>query len=365
MARMMEEMLDQPRVLADVRKYYTSPGAIPFQELRRLVTHWPPTVVFTGMGSSLFAAYPAQAFLTSVGIRALAWETAELLHHHLKILKPDTLLVVVSQSGETVEVTRLLESLPKGAGVVGVANVESSTLGRRAGLLLPMLAGRQESVSTRTYTASVAVLMYLAFAIAREPQRALTETLVQAIEAEEQLLEHRKELTVATAEFFGLPPYVLLMSRGADLSTAYQGALMFKEVVRMAAEPMSAAQFRHGPIEIIHPSHRYVIIARRGPAPHGRERSAARGASRRAGPGQFLLGLAQDIRAHGGRVLLLTDIAGKRQPDMRVLKVEPLGLGLGTLVDSVYIQLLVHELALRAGLEPGKFWIAQDVTREE
>ncbi|PYV33068.1 MAG: hypothetical protein DMG22_11330 [Acidobacteria bacterium] len=356
MTPMMEEVLDQPRALADVRKYYTSPGAIPFSTLRRVVTHWPPTVVFTGMGSSLFAAYPAQAFLTSVGIRALVWETAELLHHHLRILKPDTLLVIVSQSGETVEVTRLLEHLPKRVGVLGVVNVESSTLGRRANVLLPMLAGRQKSVSTRTYTTSVAVLMYLAFAIARQRHRPLTETLVQAIEAEEQVLEHRKEVTDATAEYFGLPPYLSLMSRGADLSTAYQGALMFKEVVRMAAEPMSAAQFRHGPIEIIHPAHRYIIIARRGPAQRP---------SRRAGPGKFLERLAEDIRAHGGRVLLLTDIAGKRKPSMRVLKVEPLGLGLGTLVDSVYIQLLVHELALRAGLEPGKFWIAQDVTREE
>jgi len=228
-----------------------------------------------------------------------------------------------------------------------------------------MLAGRQKSVSTRTYTTSVAALMYLAFAIARERHRPLTETLVQAIEAEEQVLEHRKEVTDATAEFLGLPPYVSLMSRGADLSTAYQGALMFKEVARMAAEPMSAAQFRHGPIEIIHPSHRYIIIARRGPAPKGRGQGPAQRPSRRAGPGKFLERLAEDIRAHGGRVLLLTDIAGKRESSMRALKVEPLGLGLGTLVDSVYIQLLVHELALRAGLEPGKFWIAQDVTREE
>jgi glutamine---fructose-6-phosphate transaminase (isomerizing) len=365
MTPMMEEVFDQPRALADVRKYYTSPGAIPFSSLQHAVTHWPPTVVFTGMGSSLFAAYPAQAFLTSVGVRALVWETAELLHHHLRILKPDTLLVVVSQSGETVEVTRLLENLPKRAGLVGVVNVESSALGRRVDLLLPMLAGRQRSVSTRTYTTSVAVLMYLAFAIAREPHRPLTEILVQAIEAEEQVLEHRKELTVPTAEFFGLPPYVSLMSRGADLSTAYQGALMFKEVVRLAAEPMSAAQFRHGPIEIIQPAHRYIIIARRGPAPHGRGRGPARVSARRADPGQFLVRLAGDIRAHGGRVLLVTDIAGKHEPDMRVIKVEPIGLGLGTLVDSVYIQLLVHELALRAGLEPGKFWIAQDVTREE
>ena len=75
--------------------------------------------------------------------------------------------------------------------------------------------------------------------------------------------------------------------------------------------------------------------------------------------------LADDIRAHGGRVLLFTDIAGKVGPELSLVRVEPLRLGLGTLVDSVYLQLLVHELALRAGLEPGKFWIAQDVTREE
>ncbi len=364
MTRMMEEVLEQPRALADVRKYYTSPGAIPFKKLKGLVTHWPPTVVFTGMGSSLYAAYPAQAYLTACGIRALAWETAELLHHHLRILKPDTLLVAVSQSGETIEITRLLAKLPKGTGVAGVVNVEGSTLGRRADLLLPMLARQQKSVSTRTYTTSVAVLMYLALAIAREEHRPLTETLVRAIEAQQHLLERREEFTGPTAEFFGQPPYVLLMSRGADLATVFQGALMFKEVVRVAAEPMSAAQFRHGPIEIIHPSHRYVVIAREGRVPSGTRRGA-KTPSHRTGTGRLLVKLAEDIRAHGGRVLLFTDIAGALEPDMVVVRVEPLCFGLGTLVDSVYLQLLVHELALRAGLEPGKFWIAQDVTREE
>ena len=63
---MISEVSQQPTVLAGVRKYYASLGAIPIKTIHRLVTHWPPTVVFTGMGSSLFAAYPAQAFLTFV-----------------------------------------------------------------------------------------------------------------------------------------------------------------------------------------------------------------------------------------------------------------------------------------------------------
>jgi len=86
---------------------------------------------------------------------------------------------------------------------------------------------------------------------------------------------------------------------------------------------------------------------------------------RRSKTGQFLLKLAEDIRGHGGRVLLLTDMACEARTNLRLLQVDPQRLGLGTLVDVLYIQLLSHELALRAGLEPGKFWIAEEVTTEE
>lgn len=353
MTSMMEEIIQQPAALAGVRKFYTSPGAIPTNALRKLVARWPPTVVFTGMGASLFAAYPAQAYLTSLGIRALLWETAELLHHHLKTLHPDTLLVAVSQSGETVEIIRLLDSLPKKMRVVGVPNVEASTLARRATLPLPMLAGSQATVSTKTYTCSVAVLMYLAFSIARQTQRSLTETIMRAIEAQERILDDGRAQTLATLEFFNDPPYVALMSRGADMASVYQGALLFKEVARLAAEPISAAQFRHGPIEIINPAHRYIIFARQGLHP------------RAAKTAQLLLGLARDIHAHAGLVLLISDQNFDVVSNMRVIQAGPFRWGLGTLVDVLYIQLLVHELALRAGRDPGKFLIAQGVTRAE
>jgi len=347
MTTMMDEVAGQPAALRNLRKYYASPGALSRKALRKLVGHWPPTVVFTGMGSSLFAAYPAQAFLTGQGIRALAWETAELVHHHLKILKPDSLLVVVSQSGETAEVLHLLESLPKPLRVVAVVNVEASRLARRADLVLPMMAGRQESVSTRTYMCSVAALMYLAFAIAAKHHRPLTSMLRRAIEAQERVLDRRLIVMPPTVEFFGEPPYIALMSRGPNLASVYQGAQMFKEVARLAAEPISAAQFRHGPIEIVDPAHRYIIFARQGKT------------------ARLLLKLAKDICSHGGRVLLLTDLPFQDLTNIRLIEVEPLGLGLGTVVDILHIQLLVHALALRGNLESGEFWIAERVTREE
>lgn len=362
MNTMMDEVLEQPSLLAGLRKYYESPGAISGKALRKLAARWPPTVVFTGMGSSLYAAYPAQAYLNARGIRAVAWETAELVHHHLRFLGPDTLLVAVSQSGETIEIRQLLKQLPPKMGVAAVVNVEASTLARRSTLLLPMMAGGQESVSTKTYVCSVAVLMYLAFAIAEEPHRHLTQALLRAVEAEEQILENHDVTTPPTVEFFNHPTYVSLMSRGPDLSSAYQGAMMLKEVARVAAEPTSAAQFRHGPIEIVNPNHRYVIFARHcdlSAAVTPRKRSPA------ATTGQLLLKLARDIQHHGGRVLLLTDLPFTSLPNVRAIVVESMPLGLGTLIDSLYIQLLAHELAVRAGLEPGKFWIAEGVTTEE
>ena len=347
MTDLLEEISQQPAALSGLRKFYASPGAIPAKGLRSLTANWPPTVVFTGMGSSLFAAYPAQAYLTEQGVRALVWETAELVHHHLKVLRPDTLLVVVSQSGETAEVVRLLRGLPAEARVLAVTNVEASPLAKCANLLLPMMAGAQAAVSTKTYTCSVAVLMYLALAIAGHAPGPLTQEVMRAVEAQENILERREVLMPPIVEFFNRPPYVALMSRGADLATAYQGALMLKEVARLAAEPISAAQFRHGPMEIIQPNHRYILFARQGKT------------------GKLLLKLARDIRESSGRVLLFTDMPFDDPMNVRLIRVEPLRLGLGTLVDSVYVQLLAYDAALRAGLEPGKFEIAENVTREE
>jgi len=339
----MEEITQQPTVLSGLRKFYTSPGAIPSKALREMVNRWPPTVVFTGMGSSMYAAYPAQAYLNSLGIRALIWETGELVDHLRKFHGTDILLVVVSQSGETAEVLRLLDAFPRKEGLVAVCNMEGSSLARRANLLLPMMAGRSAPVGTKTYACATAVLMYLAVAIARKPAQPVTQALMHAIEAQEKILDRQEELTFPTVEYFNKPHYLVLLSRGAELASVYQGALLFKEVAKMGAEPMSAAQFRRGPMEIIDPAHRYIIFARQ------REFGPKRQAD------TTLFKLAKDIGKHGGRVLLYADVPFADVTNVRHVPVEPVRLGLGTLIDSVHIQLLVHELALRAGLEPGSF----------
>ncbi len=336
MTRWTEQIYQQPADLLALRKFYCCPGILTTKRFRKLVADWPPTVVLTGMGSSLCAAYPAQAYLSAAGMRSVVWETAELLHHHMGFLRPDTLLVVISQSGETDEVLRLLDRLSAKTGLVAVSAVEQSTLARRAKVLLPLMAGTPKMVSTKTYQCAVAVLMYLAFALARRNPRPLTQALKEAIEEQEDILERQELLIPPMVEFFDDPPYVALVGHGADLATIHQGALLLKEMAHVSAEPISAGQFRHGPIEIVNPAHRYVVVARQ---------------SRTAKP---LLQLSDDLRRRGGRVLLFTDQMFDYITNVKLVQVKSLRLGLGTLIDTLYIQLLAQALARRAGLESGE-----------
>jgi hypothetical protein len=81
--------------------------------------------------------------------------------------------------------------------------------------------------------------------------------------------------------------------------------------------------------------------------------------------GNLLLKLARDISKANGRVLLFTDMPFNDPMNIRLVPSVSLRLGLGTLVDSVYMQLLAYQSALRAGLKPGHFEIVDGVTREE
>src|SRR6266545_709059 len=107
----LQEILEQPQALRTTMKHW-SEGAEEARVREKLGKVRPPLVVFTGMGSSLNACLPACTYLNQRGIAAAALESAELLYYHPALYAPENLLIVVSQSGESVEPVRLMEALP-------------------------------------------------------------------------------------------------------------------------------------------------------------------------------------------------------------------------------------------------------------
>ena len=133
-------------------------------------------VVLSGMGASFFGCIGFQYALAALGIHAVALETGELLYFLKPLIDRDTAVVLVSRSGESIEVTKLLDDLRAlGAAVIGIVNVAESALARAADVTILMGSAADQMVAVQTYTGTLATLGLLDGAMASELEPAKTE----------------------------------------------------------------------------------------------------------------------------------------------------------------------------------------------
>ncbi|MBI3694817.1 MAG: SIS domain-containing protein [Acidobacteria bacterium] len=317
-----EHILAQPMrlrsLIAGLRRA-NHPLRAPLPERRKLL--------LTGMGSSLFACYPAYLRLAREGTLVTLWETAELLHFALEAIDPETMVVAVSQSGETAEIRALLERLPPSQPVVGVTNHPESALGRRADVTLELGADRAPYASAQTFVNSVALLLALARRQALDSFLAAAEGAADALARALGDWFNGAEVTLEPGG------HVVFLSRGPGLAAARQAALMFHEVAARGAAAMSAAAFRHGPLEMAGPGLQAVVLMPPGPT------------------GSLVENLAVELERHRSRVI--------RVP------APPVDVDLALIVQIAAPQALACREALRVGREPGVFLQAESVTRTE
>jgi glucosamine--fructose-6-phosphate aminotransferase (isomerizing) len=298
------------------------------------------------MASSYFALHPACIHLNERGVPAFMLETSELLHYHRDLISGRTFVVLVSQSGETVEGVRLLDAIHGQAAVMSITNEEASSIARRSDLSLPLLAGREEGPASKSYTASLAVTLLWALTLTTGIDPQMVRGLRAAIDAMEGHLREWEEHTARLSAFLQDSERLALLARGPSLASAAAGALILKEVAKVQGEAMSAGQFRHGPLEIAGPGFAAVIFAMRGKTQ------------------ELNLRLAHDVARFGGKAVVIGDVA---LPEERVfhLALPTLDELYAPLAEIAPLQLLARRLALDKGLTPGRFERAGKVTRAE
>ena len=169
----LQNILEQPAALQRWLDSTDSVDYAAFQHIRAQLSSGKfQRVILTGMGSSYHASHSILLPLLNQGIPALLLETSELLHYAPTLCAPGSLLVVVSQSGRSAEVVRLLEQVQPGTTVIGVTNTADSPLARHAQVLLHLHAGDEFSVSCKTYLNTLAALVFLAELLSTaDPQR--------------------------------------------------------------------------------------------------------------------------------------------------------------------------------------------------
>jgi len=341
----LDEILEQPAVLRRCLDFYSSEEPHLRRALRLPARS---SIIFTGMGASLHAALPAVYYLNARGLEARLVDTAELLYYQLPLLSRCDCLVIVSQSGETVEIVRLLKRLRRRRPrLVAITNNPRSVLGRRADFVFPLHAGTQRFASTKTYSASLLAALLLAALWAEGAMSRLLTGLAAHFSAYEGLMEAGRRLAPRLVTAVGRTRPAVLLGRGPSLASALQGALLFKEVCARPAEGMTSPQFRHGPLELLARPLSVLLFAPPDSTLPLNRRLRAELLRRRAN--------VIWISAHpdSGRTVVPAPL-----PRLSVPALTPL-------FEIVPVQFLTRELALRQGRQPGRLRIASPVTRRE
>lgn len=337
----LRDILDQPQALETTLEDFHSNATL-FDQIDKFQQQAHVGVVLTGMGSSLHSLYPLELKLIDQGERVTRVDMSELIHSMPSLLTGDTIIVAVSQSGQSAEVVRLLEMNNQRARVIAVTNTADSLLASQADLLMLTRCGEEFSVSTKTYLGTLAALEVLGCAWCGES----SDTLYRELEEGPSLVASylsawREHVDSLSCEMKNIGQ-LFIVGRGRSLAACETGALITKESTRSTAEGMSSAAFRHGPMEMTGPETMVLVM-------EGESNLRALNSK-----------LVRDILHSEGRAELIGPNAG-----IGALRIPECPARLQPIVEILPIEILTLALAANAGFEAGRFIHATKVTTEE
>jgi glucosamine--fructose-6-phosphate aminotransferase (isomerizing) len=228
-------------------------------------------VILTAQGTALHAAMIGEYLLEDLAKIPAECEYASEFRYRNPIIEDGTVLIAVSQSGETADTLAALhEAKDRGALTLGVINVVGSTISRETHAGVYLRVGPEIGVaSTKAFTGQVAALTMIALFMARrrmmspEASARLMAELSQVPDKIERCLEFDEQIKKVTEKYVHRENW-LFLGRGYNYPTALEGALKLKEISYIHAEGMPAAEMKHGPIALIDAGMPVVFIANKG-----------------------------------------------------------------------------------------------------
>ncbi|HHH35767.1 MAG TPA: glutamine--fructose-6-phosphate transaminase (isomerizing), partial [Gammaproteobacteria bacterium] len=294
-------------------------------------------------GTSYHAGLIGRYWLESLAGIPCSVEVASEFRYRRPVVRNSSLIVTLSQSGETADtLAGLQEARRLGFGhSLAICNVPESSLVRASDLVLMTRAGPEIGVaSTKAFTTQLVAMMLLVIVLGRRFGMASgTEAaLVRQLEGLPRQIEQALELDDAIqrlAQDFADKHNALFLGRGAQYPVAMEGALKLKEISYIHAEAYPAGELKHGPLALIDAHMPVVAVA----------------------PNNELLeklkSNLQEVRARGGRLIVFADTGAGMQaePDVSVLPVAPTEDCVAPIVYTVPLQLLAYHVAVLKGTD--------------
>jgi glucosamine--fructose-6-phosphate aminotransferase (isomerizing) len=297
-------------------------------------------VVITACGTSWHAGLVGEYMLEEVARLPVETEYASEFRYRNPIVDERTLVIVISQSGETADtLAALREAKRRGARTLGIVNTVGSTIAREVDGGLYLHAGPEIGVaSTKAFTSQIAALALFTLRLGRLRSlsilqgREIVRALARLPEQIAQVLEKRDEVE-QLAERYVRATNVLYLGRGFNFPVALEGALKLKEISYIHAEGYPAAEMKHGPIALIDELMPVVFIAPRD------------------GVHAKIVSNIEEVRARGGQVIAVVtegDTTVAPLVDHVIAIPETMDM-LTPVLTSIPLQLLAYYVAVRRG----------------
>ncbi len=341
---MSKEIAEQPHaVYATLLDRRRRDGSIVFDELRisdeelRDVKR----VVLVACGTSNHAAQVAKYAIERWARLSVEVDIASEYRYRDPIVEIGTLVIGVSQSGETIDTIQATrEAQRRGARVVAISNIVDSSLAREADAVLYTRAGLEVSVaSTKAFVAQVAALELLALRLAQLRGTLAPEEIDRLLEGLHSVSGHiatslgrRDDVAGVAAQLLDAHDYFFL-GRHVGYPTALEGALKLKELTYLHAEGYAAGELKHGPLALIEPGV-IVVAVTTDPVMH-----------------EKILSNVAEVKARGATVVAVATDDDERIDAVAdyVLRVPATQSMFAPMIDIVPLQLLAYSLARGLG----------------
>ena len=341
---MLKEIFEQPSSLRDVMR-----GRLLEEDgdsrLGGIADHQPDLsrvkrVVITACGTSWHAALLGEYMIEELARIPVEVEYASEFRYRNPVLEDGTLVLAISQSGETADtLAALREAKHRGISTMGVVNVVGSTIARETDYGIYLHAGPEIGVaSTKAFTSQLVALALVTLNIGRRRHLSVVQGggIVRALKELPAQVEKVLELDAQIrrlAEAYADARNFLYLGRGLQFPVALEGALKLKEVSYIHAEGYPAAEMKHGPIALIDQDMPVVVLAPRDAVYHK------------------VVSTVEEVKARHGRIIaVVTDEAPELEGKVdHVIRVPQTIALLQPVLTTVPLQLLAYHMAMIRG----------------
>ncbi len=327
---MLKEIFEEPKVIRNIEKNY--PDNV--SKLSKLIEGAYGTFLI-GSGTAYFACLAGSYLFSKIAKKHVNTLPASEFNYLEDFLTKKSLIIALSQSGETIDVVEPLQrAKEKGSKIAALTNVIGSTIYRMADKKFLLLAGPEKAVaSTKAYIAKLSILLMVSYALKKNLTKAQKILEKTALEIEKILSKDSLARLKRFSEKLSKHENIYILGRGLSYASSLEAALKIKEVSYIHAEGLAGGELKHGPIALISKGTPCIVFA-----PNDETYSA-------------IISNAAEIKARGGYIIGISFEENSVFDEF--IKIED-NLEGSYIAQIVPVQILAYYLALKKGYDPDK-----------